>query len=189
MTVIADYRLVPDVRFPAFLEDGARAVLWAHQNAAQFGGDSGRLFLLGHSAGAYNAVMITLDGRYLSSTGSSPAIIKGVAALAGPYDFLPLDVSSTREAFGRTNDLSLTQPINYVSRSAPAMFLATGADDTTVKPRNTKALAEKLSSAGAPATLKIYPGLGHVDILLALSIPLRNRAPVLDDIAQFIAQR
>lgn len=189
VTVIADYRLVPSVRFPAFIEDGARAVLWAHQHADQFGGDPNRLFLLGHSAGAYNAVMIALDGQYLAAIGSSSQIIKGVAALAGPYDFLPLDVASTQAAFGGASDLGRTQPINFVSRGAPALFLATGEDDTTVRPRNTRALAERMSRAGAPVVVKIYPGVGHIDILLALSLPFRSKAPVLDDVADFIAQR
>ena len=189
VTVIADYRLVPEVRFPAFLEDGARAVLWAHQNAGEFGGDTSRLFLFGHSAGAYIAAMIALDGQYLKAAGSSPAIIKGVAALAGPYDFLPFETSSAKAAFGQARDLSLTQPVTFVSSAAPPMFLATGADDTTVRPRNTRALAEKLSQAGVPVTVKIYPDIGHIKILLALSRPFRSIAPVLDDAAQFMAQR
>lgn len=188
VTVIADYRLVPEVRFPAFLEDGARAVAWAYQNAEQFGGDRDRLFLFGHSAGAYIAAMIGLDGHYLTANGSSPAIVKGVAALAGPYDFLPFDTDSAREAFGQASDLALTQPINYVSAAAPPMFLATGDADTTVRPLNTKRLAEKLTRAGQPVTEKIYPGVGHVGIMIALSVPFRAKAPVLDDVVVFFAQ-
>ena len=100
VAVVADYRLVPEIRFPVFLEDAASAVVWAHQNAQNFGGDPGRLYLFGHSAGAYIAAMVALDGQYLKAAGASPAIIKGVAALSGPYDFLPLDVDSAKAAFG-----------------------------------------------------------------------------------------
>jgi acetyl esterase/lipase len=189
VAVVADYRLVPEVRFPDFVEDGAIAVLWAHKNAARFSADPNRLFLFGHSAGAYNAAMIALDPRYLARLGSSRSIVKGVAALAGPYDFLPLDKDVAIEAFGRTANLASTQPINFVSRDAPAMLLVTGTDDTTVFPRNTFALADKLKGNGAPVTVRTYPGIGHVGILLAMSVALRGRAPVLDDVSDFILKR
>ena len=189
VAVVADYRIVPEVRFPEFVDDGAIAVLWAHTHAARFGADPNKLFLFGHSAGAYNASMIALDPHFLARLGSSRAIIKGVAALAGPYDFLPLDKDVAIEAFGRTANLASTQPINFVSRDAPAMLLVTGTDDTTVFPRNTFALADQLKRAGAPVTVRTYPGVGHVGILLAMSVTFRGRAPVLDDVTEFILKR
>lgn len=186
VAVIADYRLVPEIRFPAFLEDTAEAVAWARTNARQFGGDPDQLYLLGHSAGAYNAVMVALDGQYLRGFGAEPSQIRGVIGLAGPYDFLPLDAASTIAAFGKASDLSKTQPINFVSRNAPAMLLATGDADTTVYPRNTVSLSAKLKASGASVTVRHYPGVGHIGIMLALSLPLRGTAPVLDDITKFI---
>ena len=186
IAMIADYRLVPAVRFPEFIEDCAQATHWAHTHAATYGGDPKRVFLLGHSAGAYNAAMVALDGRYLAALGSSVAIVRGAALLAGPYDFLPLDATSTIAAFGQARNLTETQPVAFAGRAAPPMFLATGEDDTTVKPRNTRALAGRLQAAGSPVTVKTYPGIGHIGILLALSVPFRGQAPVLDDISAFI---
>ena len=186
VTVIADYRIVPEVRFPEFLKDAAQAVAWARKNAVQFGGDPGKLFVMGHSAGAYIAAMIALDGQYLRTAGDDAAQLRGVIGLAGPYDFLPLDSSATIAAFSNAADLKTTQPVNYVTRAAPPMFLATGDDDTTVYPRNTLRLAEKLRLAERPVTVRRYAGIAHVGILLALSRPLRGTAPVLDDITQFI---
>ena len=185
VAMVIDYRLVPEVRFPAFLEDCAHAVAWANVHAREFGGDPNRLFVIGHSAGAYNAVMVALDGHYLKALGSDPKIIRGVAALAGPYDFLPLDKSSTKEAFGHAENPDQTQPGNFVTAKAPAMLLATGDDDTTVRPRNTLMLAERLRRDGNSVEVKRYPGVGHIDIMLAMSRPLRSRAPVLDDVVQF----
>lgn len=185
VVIVADYRLVPDVRFPAFLEDGARAVAWAHRHAGTYGGDADRLFVFGHSAGAYNAVMVALDPQYLAAVGTDPSIIKGVVALAGPYQFLPLEVDSTIAAFGQAKNLDATQPVNFVSAAAPPMFLATGDEDTTVKPSNSQNLARKLSAAGSKATVKVYGGVGHVGIMLALSRTFRGRAPVLDDVINF----
>jgi acetyl esterase/lipase len=186
VAIVADYRLVPAVRFPSFLDDAALAIKWARDHAAEFNGDSTQLFLLGHSAGAYIAVMVALDGRYLRAVGADPTMVRGVAGLAGPYDFLPLDVASTVAAFGQEKDLARTQPINFVTTHSPPMFLATGTDDTTVYPRNSFGLANRLKKAGVGVTLKTYTGLGHVDILLAISVTFRGKAPVLDDVASFI---
>lgn len=183
--VLPDYRLFPAVRFPAFLEDCALSTAWVETNIARFGGDPSRIFLAGHSAGAYNAVMVGLDRRYLDAAGGSRAAIKGVAGLAGPYDFLPLDNRTTINVFGETPRLEATQPINFARRGLPPFFLATGADDTTVFPRNTISLAKRLHSVSVPVTEKIYPGVGHAGILLALSVPLRSRAPVLADMLDF----
>src|ERR1700760_1252389 len=57
ITAGADYRLFPQVPSPAFVEDGAHAFAWLHTHAGKYGGDTSRLFLAGHSAGAYIAVM------------------------------------------------------------------------------------------------------------------------------------
>jgi acetyl esterase/lipase len=185
VTVIADYRLVPAIRFPAFIEDGAQAIRWTNDHIAEFGGDPHRLYLLGHSAGAYNAVMLTLDQHYLRQAGLPSGIVRATAALAGPYDFLPLSVDEAIAAFSQSKNLAQTQPINFVSRSAPPMFLATGDADATVYPRNTINLAEQSRAAGADVEEKIYPGASHVGIMLALSRPFRGRAPVLADVVRF----
>ena len=185
LTIVFDYRLVPEARFPAFVEDTAAAIAWATRNATRFGGKDGPIFLAGHSAGAYNVAMVALDPRYLAAQGLSPAIIGGVAALAGPFDFLPLDGPSTIAAFGQWPDLAETQPVNWVSPEAPPFLLITGSDDRTVYPRNSERLAARLGEAGVPIQLIVLPGLGHSDVLTALSRPLRWRAPVLEAVTSF----
>ncbi|WP_296596635.1 alpha/beta hydrolase [Phenylobacterium sp.] len=186
VTVIADYRIYPEVRYPGFLEDGAKAVRWASENAARFGGDPGRIVLLGHSAGAYNAVMLGLDGRYLRAAGVDPAHVKAVAGLSGPYDFLPIRSEITERIFGGTPDLPGTQPMAYVTKASPPAFLATGDDDQMVWPKNTVALARALREAGVEVDERHYPGVDHVRMVLALSRPLRGRAPVLDEMTEFL---
>lgn len=186
VAIVADYRLYPEVRYPAFLEDGAQAVRWASGHAREYGGDPDRLVLVGHSAGAYNAVMLGLDGRYLRAAGVDPRKVKAVAGLSGPYDFLPLDGPITRRTFGETSDLTATQPTAHVTRESPPAFLATGDADTVVYPRNTTALARKLRDAGVPVEERHYAGVDHVRMILALSRPLRGRAPVLDEMTGFL---
>jgi acetyl esterase/lipase len=189
ITVVADYRLVPEVVFPAFIEDGADAVRWVTDNIRGYGGDPRRLALAGHSAGAYNAAMLALDQRYLRRAGVDPGVIKALVGLAGPYDFFPWTSSAAVAAFGAWPDPAQTQPITFARGGAPAIYLATGARDTLVLPRNMTALAARLRANGSAVVERTYPDLDHVGILLAISRLLREKAPVLDDIGVFLKQR
>lgn len=185
LTVVFDYRLLPEVAFPGFVEDTAAAIAWVERHGGDYGGDASRIFLLGHSAGAYNVAMASLEGSYLARAGSSPKAIKGVATLAGPFDFLPLDTPATIAAFSAWPDRRATQPVNLVTEAAPPFLLLTGSDDGTVYPRNSVALHKALTGARIPATITQYPGIGHAGLVLAIARPLRWRAPVVDDVTSF----
>lgn len=186
LTAVPDYRLVPEVRFPTFVEDGAAAVAKARAEAARYGGDPDRVFLAGHSAGAYIALQLALDHRFLDRAGVPQSALRGAAGLAGPYNFYPFDAPASVAAFSAHPEPLQTQPITFARGDAPPLWLATGAADETVRPRNSLALAERVRAAGGQAEVKIYPGLDHVGIVLALSRPFRGRAPVLSDLARFI---
>jgi acetyl esterase/lipase len=186
VTVVPDYRLVPSVRFPAFVEDGALAVKWTRDNIARYGGDPNRIAVAGHSAGAYNAAMLTLDPRFLREAGAPAGTIKAAALLSGPYDFYPFTEQRGRDALGAWPRPAETQPINFVTRAAPPMLLATGSADTVVNSRNSRALAAKLSAAGVLVELKVYPGKSHVDLAKSLSRPFRGSTPALADSASFL---
>ena len=186
VTVVPDYRLVPTVRFPSFLEDSAKAVKWTRDNIARFGGDPRRISLAGHSAGAYNAAMIALDGHYLRDIGVDPKVVRSAALLAGPYDFLPFDEQRGRDALGAWPRPRETQPINFVSASAPPMLLAAGTADDIVQPRNSEALAARLRQFGVPVELKLYQGKSHVDLAKSLSKPFRATTPALADSVAFM---
>ncbi len=182
LVVIPDYRLVPEVHFPEFLEDGAAAVRWVRANAARFGGDPDRIVLAGHSAGAYNAAMLSVDERWL---GADRRAVRGFVGLAGPYSFLPLDGPVTRAAFGRAPDLEATQPVTHAGPGDPPALLLVAEKDRLVYPRNSLRLAAALQAAGVPAEVRTYPDVGHIGILTALSRPFRGRAPVVRDIGEF----
>jgi acetyl esterase/lipase len=190
VTMVADYRVFPEVRHPGFIEDGALAVRWASDNAARYGGDPSRLFVMGHSAGAYIAAMLALDERWLDAVAPVPKqrIIAGLIGISGPYDFLPLRDGTLATIFGGANRLE-TQPISYVSATAPPAFLATGARDRMVDPGNSHRLATRLNAAGGDARVATYPGIGHIMAIGAFMLPsaLRKLAPVLDDVEAFIA--
>lgn len=182
VVAVPDYRLVPEVRFPAFLEDNAQALRWVRANAGRLGADPTRIVLVGHSAGAYNAAMLALDPRWL---GDDRRFVRGFAGLAGPYDFLPLEGPITTAAFGQAADPSQTQPISFASAGDPAALLLHGAEDRTVFPRNSRRLADRLAASGVQATAKFYPRTGHVGIVTALARPFRSKAPVLEDVLAF----
>jgi acetyl esterase/lipase len=182
VVVIPDYRLMPEVRFPGFLDDNAAAVRWVRAHAGTLGGDPDRIVLAGHSAGAYDAAMLALDPRWLRG---DRAAVRGFVGLAGPYDFLPLDDPVAIAAFGGWPDPAETQPITYASRDDPPAFIAYGVTDDRVRPANSKALAARLRGQGVAVEERGYSGIGHVGILTAFARPLRRQAPVLDDVAAF----
>jgi len=187
VTIVADYRLVPQVRFPAFLEDGALAVKWARDQVGDFGGDPRRISLAGHSAGGYEAAMLGLDPKYLRAVGVDPKIVRAAALLSAPTDFYPFTEQRGRDALGAWPEPRETQPINFVRRDAPPILLMHGTADTVVKPYNSERLAAKLNAAGAPVALRLYPGKSHVDLIKSLSPTFRGTTPALADSVAFLA--
>lgn len=183
VTVIPDYRLVPEVRYPAFVEDGAAAVRWTEAHAVEYGGDPKRIVLVGHSAGAYIAAMLAVDDRWLGNARSS---VRGFVGLAGPYDFTPFDVPVAKAAFGAWPRPEETQPVTWAGPGDPPTLLLVGSTDRLVEPRNSERLASRLRNAGVPVELKRYPGVGHVGVVTSIAKSFRSRSPTLDDMTRFI---
>ncbi len=187
VVVIPNYRLYPEVRYPAFLQDGAAAVRWTVAHIAEKGGDPNRIYLMGHSAGAYIAAMLSLDPQWLGEVGIDPRRqIRAMVGLAGPYDFLPLDTPALKVIFGPEDQWPGTQPINHVDGNAPPMLLMAGRDDDVVDPGNTARLAARIRAKGGAVEEKYYSGIGHERLVGALAAPLHFLAPVLEDITRFI---
>lgn len=187
LVLVPDYRLYPEVRYPDFLVDSALALAWGLAHAAEQGGDARRVFVMGHSAGAYNAAMLALDPRWLAATGHSPRELAGFIGLAGPYDFLPMTNPDAQPVFFHPNYPPGTQPMAYASAAAPRTFLAAGLNDSLVDPeRNTASLAARLAAAGVPVSLHRYPRVSHTTLIGAFGVPLRWLAPVLEDVSGFV---
>ena len=186
VVVIPDYRKVPEVRFPAFIEDGAQAIRWTRENVGKFGGDPDRIALAGHSAGAHTAVTLALDPRWLEAAAVAPDAVKAAVGLSGPYDFYPFDKKRSIDAMAQWPEPRDTQPIEWARASAPPMLLITSSEDTVVRPYNTENLAAKLRGVGAPVETENYEGLSHEDVVVALSKPFRGKAPVLERSVTFL---
>jgi acetyl esterase/lipase len=185
ITVIPDYRLYPDVRFPAFVEDGANVVQWVRESIAAYGGNPDALFLMGHSAGAHIAALLASDDQYLAGAGVPRYAVRGMIGLAGPYSLDPSRYRSTRRIFAGSASLP-TQPIVHVDGAEPAMLLLHGQEDRIVDPAHSRAMVERVRASGGMGELVEYPGIGHVGIISAIATPFREPGGPLDTISDFI---
>ncbi|GAC1500588.1 MAG: alpha/beta hydrolase [Steroidobacteraceae bacterium] len=188
VAVLPNYRHYPAVKMPGFMDDAARAARWAIEHAEEYGADPQQLYLMGHSAGAHMAALVTLDERYVASIAPPLPHIVGMSGLSGADAVLPLREADVQDMFGPPQNYPDSQPINFVRPDAPPMLLIHGLDDDTVLPRNSRNLAAALSARGVAVTLKLYPKVTHADTVAALSLPARGRAPTLADIEAFIGE-
>jgi acetyl esterase/lipase len=187
VVVIPDYRVYPQTVFPGFVQDTALALRWTASRIAEFGGEAGRVALIGHSAGAHIATMLAFDRRWLGGVGlSSTSFVKVLVGLAGPYDFLPLHSQVLKTIFGPEAGLAATQPINFVGPATPPTLLLTGARDNVVDPKNSMRLAARIRKEGGHVEVKTYPRLGHAAIIGTFSPLLRSLAPAFSDTIGFV---
>ena len=181
MVVLPDYRKVPEVRFPGFVEDSADAVKWVQANIAQYGGDPARVNVAGHSAGAYNALMLALDPQWLGDRPVTSAI-----SLAGAADFYPFTSKRAINAMSQFPDPNATQPVTFVRADAPPILLIHGTEDTVVRIRNSNSLYAKQKAAGGDVTLRAQAGGSHNDLVLALGTLFRGYYPVVPESVKFL---
>jgi acetyl esterase/lipase len=187
VVVIPDYRLYPDVRYPEILDDSAAAVAWTMREIHNYGGDAARLFVMGHSAGAYNAAMVALDPALLARAGVKAGAVRGFIGLAGPYNFLPVQNVDTRPVFNYPNTPADSQPINHVSAaSPPSLLIAANKDDMVNPARNTGELASKMRANGVPVREVYFDRVNHTTLVGTLASPLTALAPTLDVVQAFV---
>lgn len=185
IAVLPNYGLMPATRFPAFVDDVAAAVAHARAHLGEWGGDSTRFFLMGHSAGAQITALVAYDGRYLARQGLTPAILSGYIGLSGPYDFV-LDTKLLRATFAGTPEREHDAlPVHFVTRAAPRTLLAMGRDDRTVNPRNTTSLAARLRAVGAPVE-EVWVRGTHGVTVGAFARSNRGSSEVLRRVREFV---
>jgi len=191
VVVLINYRLYPQARFPAFVEDAARAVAWVHAHIRAHGGDPGQIYLMGHSAGAHIAALLALDPHYLEAAGVPRRALGGMIGLAGPYVFEPGRVPRLAEIFAahpQPNARPVVFAENGAARNGPPLLLLSAAFDRIVRARNGPELAEAYRRAGGRAEAKSYPAIGHGQIVFAIAALFRGTAPVFEDSVHFIGK-
>lgn len=186
VAVLPDYRLYPQVRFPQFIEDGALAVNWVHEHAAEFGGDPGAIFLMGHSAGAHLAATLALDPRYLRKVGGDSSWVRGWIGLSGPYALDPEAIAYLilKRVFQKPYTLQDWQTVAMAHTDAPPALLIHGTDD--IFPQAVMDLDVLLRDQGNYVECHFYKGVGHMGTVAAFSLPLRYEATSLEDTRRFI---
>ena len=186
VVVVPDYRKVPEIRFPVFLEDNARAIAFARDHAAEWGADPQRIFLIGHSAGGYDALMLGLDPQYLAAVGMRSQDLAGVVGIAAPADFLPSTDPDVIDAFGPSPDPAQVQPIAFAAADAPPLLLLHGDQDDTVFPRNAISLERHMHAVGGRVAVRRFADLGHIGVVTAFAPLFAWRAPVLATVVGFV---
>jgi acetyl esterase/lipase len=185
VTVLPDYRLYPQVKFPLFLDDGALAVAWVQEHAHEFGGDPHRIVLMGHSAGGHEAAFLAYDRRLLQKAGAHPEWIVGLVGLSGPYALEP-DSKILNTIFASPYTEAEWQPVRFVTPQSPPTLLVHGTDDDVVSIKHAEKLRDALLANHVRVETQFYAGKGHADTVAGMSVPARGRTPVLEQTVSFI---
>jgi acetyl esterase/lipase len=187
IAVIADYRVFPEVSYPSFIDDTAAAVAWTCREIARYGGDPQRIFIAGHSAGAYDAAMVAFDPRWLAKYDLKPQQLRGFIGLAGPYNFLPIVDEGVKEVFHWPDTPPDSQPINHVAKdSIPSLLIAAKKDTFVYPDQNTIPMSDKLKADGIDVTVTIHSGVNHITLVGSMARPLRFLAPVEREFTDFV---
>lgn len=185
ITVLPDYRLYPQAKFPMFLDDGALAVAWVQKHVQEFGGDPQRIVLMGHSAGGHEAAFLAYDNALLQKAGARPEWIIGLVGLSGPYALEP-NSRTLNTIFANPYTPADWQPVRFVTPKSPPTLLVHGTSDNVVSIRHAEKLRDALQANHVRVETEFYPGKGHADTIAAMSVPARNRTPVLDQTIRFM---
>lgn len=189
VAVLPNYRLFPTVSYPAFVEDTARAVAWTLENIHKYSGDPGKVFLMGHSAGAYNAAMVAYKDSLLEKFNVDNSKLRGFIGLAGLYDFLPVNHKHVHKVFGSEKLSVRTQPVNFVDSDDPEALLLHGKNDVIVDPKNSYKMNSALKRNGVESKLKSMNSLNHVYLILSVGPYFRTDYSSLDVIDKYIEEQ
>ena len=185
VAVLPDYRLYPQVTFPAFDEDGARAVAWVEQHVQEFGGDPHRIVLMGHSAGGHTAAFLAFNHEFLRKFGVDPNSIAGLVGLSGTYELVP-ETPTEHATFPPPYTEADWQPIRFVDARSPPTLLLHGADDKEVLPQEAIDLRDLMLREHLRVELHLYPHRGHADTVASFAPVVRWRTPALKETIAFI---
>jgi arylformamidase len=173
---VATYRLAPKHKFPAQLEDVARAVRWTYEHVGEYGGDPGRIFLAGHSAGAHLAALAALDEKYLEAEGLPPDAVAGVIGISGPYDVALLKEDAgwcwfagwyfVEPTFGEeAENWEAASAPRYASAAAPPFLLLYADGDIPHLAAQAYRLSSALTRLGVRAPVYKIDGRNHYTII------------------------
>ncbi|GAA5500518.1 acetyl esterase [Deinococcus xinjiangensis] len=185
VTGVMNYRLAPQNRYPSYIQDAALALKWMRDHAKDYGGNPNNLFVIGHSAGGFNAVELVDNARWLSEVNIPISAVRGVVGIAGPYSYDFRD-DPTRTAFPYGADPDDIMPDRHVRRDAPPNLLLVAANDSTVHPQNALNMEAALKRAGVPVQRVVLPRLNHITIIGAVARNLNFLGGTRAEIIRFV---
>jgi acetyl esterase/lipase len=185
VAVVADYRLYPQVHFPAFDEDGARAIAWVEQHIQEYGGDPHHIVLMGHSAGGHTAAFLAFNHEFDRKYGVDFKDIRGLVGLSGPYVLTP-ETDEERATFPPPFTEKDYRPIYFVDSQSPPTLLIHGADDKVVLPREATELRDEMVRQHLPVELHLYPNRGHGVTVASFAPVLKWRTPAVKEVVDFV---
>jgi len=186
VTGVMSYRLAPQHRYPAYIQDAAQALKFMRDHAADSGGNPGQLYVMGHSAGGFNAVELVDNARWLGEVGIPVTDVKAVVGVAGPYSYDYRNLPSAN-AFPVGSDPADVMPSFHVRRDAPPHLLLVAANDEVVEAANADKMEAALKVAGVPVTKTVLPGLNHYTIVGSLARSLTFLGKTRQDALDFMA--
>jgi acetyl esterase/lipase len=161
--------LAPKNPHPAQIEDVAAAFAWTLRHVAEYGGDTNRIYVSGHSAGGHLAALLSLDERYLAAHQLSPKVIRGVLALSGVYNLTTGE--GLESVFGRDRQArAAAAPLSYVRAAAPPFIVSYCEWDYFSLPAQAREFHRALQAAGVHAELLFVPGESHISEMLGFTI-------------------
>lgn len=161
LTVVPSYRLAPKYPHPAQIDDVAAAFAWTVRHVAEYGGDTNRIYVGGHSAGGHLAALLTLHDKHLAAHGLSPRVIRGALALSGVYNLAVGE--SQASVFGRDPQVRREASPLFHIRAGAAPFVVTYCQwDYYTLPAQAREFQAALRQAGVSAELIYIPRLNHI---------------------------
>ena len=125
IVVAPGYRLSPEVKAPAYIEDASAAVAWVFRHIADYGGSPDRIFLSGASAGGYLAALVGLDKQYLAAHGIDANRLAAIAPITGQMT-THFTVRAERGVGELCTVVDNLAPLHHVRKDAPPILLVTG---------------------------------------------------------------
>ena len=161
---MCNYRLSPEVKHPAHVEDVAKAFAWTCENVAKYGGSAEKLFVCGHSAGGHLVALLATDPTYLKAENRSPDDIRGVIAISGVYKILPNAVF--KNAFGEDAEVcKKASPLTHVSGKHPPFLLAHADNDYPTLAGMAEQMRKSLQKACCATELLECKDRNHITII------------------------
>lgn len=182
---VPNYRLSPLVTFPAYVDDAAAAVAWAHRYLRNSATRPVALFVGGHSAGAYLAALVGVNPDYLARYNLRFTDVAGLLPVSGQM----LTHFTVRKERGVPNAelhpvIDDAAPCYHVNKDAPAVLAICGDRDWAARAEENRLFIATLKAAGhADATCLEFPDRDHGTIVTLMPQP---GDPALQAVIDFI---